>query len=108
MSYSVNVSKEVTLSIFNSIPKASAQREATENYEKVLKEEALSLAEEVKHRIEKASRSGNFSATVEINYSKCSAWSPIDLRCYMKSILMDLGYKVRFPDDRYCKLIIEW
>ena len=68
----------------------------------------LSLAEEVKHRIEKASRSGNFSATVEINYSKCSAWSPIDLRCYMKSILMDLGYKVRFPDDRYCKLIIEW
>lgn len=104
----VNISKEVTLSIFNSLPKATILKAATENYEKILKEEAImSLAEEVKYQIERASRSGRFSTVVEINY-KISTWSPTDLRCYMKSILMDLGYKVRFPDDKYCKFIIEW
>lgn len=108
MSYNVEISRETTMEIFSSISPAKNQREATENYEKVLKEEAMSLAKEVKYQIEKASRSGKFLAVVEIKPSEISAWSPIDLKYYMRSILTDLGYKVWLPNDELYKLVIEW
>jgi hypothetical protein len=103
-----NVNKGVTLEIFKSIPQAKAQRAATENYEKVLNEEAIKMAQEVRYQIEKASRSGQYSTVVEIRPNEYSAWSVIDLKYYMKSILMDLGYKVRFPSEEIYKFIIEW
>ena len=106
MSY--NIKNILSKEVFDSIPTARAQREATENYEKVLKEEVKNLVNETKYQIEKSVRSGQFSAVVEIKPNELSAWSSIDLKYFMKPILADLGYKVRFPNEELYKFIIEW
>lgn len=108
MSYNINISKEITMEILNSIPTAKTQREATLNYEEAIKEDVMNLTKEVKYQIEKSARSGLFTATVIIEPNTIRAWSVDDIRYYMESVLKDLGYKVERSTYSPCKFTIRW
>ena len=108
MSYNINVSKEITMEIFNSIPTAKARREATANYEEKRKEELFSVVNSIKYQMERASRRGEFSCEVLMDRNAHTAWDLIDLEGYLKNILADLGYKVEFPKYNIYLMIISW
>ena len=98
----------MTKEIFNSIPKADIQHESSVNYDKKRKEEAMSLVSFIKYQMEKASRKGEFSCEVAMEPKSYAAWEVIDLKFYMKSIMMDLGYKIEFPSDNIYTMVIHW
>ena len=105
MSYKINISKEIYKEVLGLIPKASASREATENYEKAIREEVLNLFCKIKKQIENAVMEGKSSITVEVNPQ--SFWS-LDLKYYTKEVLSDLGYKIILDKNEPYKFIIEW
>ena len=108
MSYNVNISKEITMEIYNSIPAIEGLREATKNYEEKRKEELFSVINSMKYQMERASRKGEFSCEVLMDYKTHVTWDLIDLKDYLKSILIDLGYKVELPRYNIYLMIISW